>query len=56
MTTEMIQQMSGLWCGGRNKLKARDRYTECSREALQMWIKGDSDRLYPQLKCIASTY
>lgn len=32
--------------GGRNKFKARDRYTECSREALQMWIKGDSDRLY----------
>lgn len=42
--------------GGRNKLKARDRYTECSREALPMWIKGDSDRLYPQLKCIASAY
>lgn len=57
MTTEMIQQMSELWSGGRTKFKARDRGAE---NAPGTWsrceLKEISNRLYAQLKCIISTY
>lgn len=57
MTTRMIQQMSELWSGGKTKFKARDRGTQ---NAPGTWsrceLKEISNRLYPQLKCITSTY